>query len=452
MDVKNGLPCTIVWNVAATQQQTFLYSECGLLTIDNGEMQRWWHDPDAQLRVSTLDALDGVQPSAGAWYPRSAVSSDGRVWFANTSVLQMFDPSVKRPPRPPLLIQIERILSDRTEYGLQSVMNLAPLIRDLQIDYTAPSFAAPERLRFRYKMSGIDDHWIEAGSRRQAFYHTLPPGNYNFQVSASEDGEVWSDHNPAVRFVVPPTFYQTWWFYTLCGLVLIALFAQIYRSRVNRLAAQVRSRLSARLEERERIARDLHDTLLQSTQGLILLFQGFAGRLSPADGMREEMEITLNMADRLLNEARASVGDLRSTGLSVDITDALGAAAQELRATNPIDFRVVIDGQPRPLMTLVADDVYRIGREALVNAFQHSKATCIELDFRFDDDALRMHVWDNGRGIEPELLREGFRADHFGLQGMRERAQRIGAKLVLRNRTPCGAEVQLIVPAAAAYQ
>lgn len=234
------------------------------------------------------------------------------------------------------------------------------------------------------------------------------------------------------------------------------LLVLLYRLRVRQLSSRVqaeeRSRLSARIEERERIARDLHDTLLQSTQGLILLFHAYAGRLPSADRLRQEIEGGLRMADQLLKEARASVGDLRTTGLSVSVSDALTKAGEELLAGKPIAFRVASNGTPRPLLAPVADDVYRIGREAILNAAQHSNGRSIELTFEFKDDAFRVSVCDDGRGIDAELSQGGSLPNHFGLQGMRERAQRIGAKLVFGNRKPSGAEVQLIVPAQLAYQ
>ena len=446
----NGLPCSIIWTLVATPAQTFLYSECGLLTIPNTEMQTWWRDPAARVSVSILDELDGVQPAAAPYFPKSSVSPDGRVWFANTSVLQMFNPNRARPPPPPMLVQLEKVIADRVGYPLKSVLQLPALTRDLQIDYTAPSFTTPERVQFRYRMSGVDDHWVEAGTRRQAFYHALPPGNYDFRVSASADGRVWSENDARIRVVVLPMFYQTWWFYLVCAVAVIALLAWLYRLRVRQLAGQLQARLTAQLEERERIARDLHDTLLQSTQGLILLFQSFASRLSPADGMRQEMESALTMADQLLSEARASVGGLRA-GPEVSITEALTATGEALRAATPVDFRAATQGAARALVMPAADDIYRIGREALINAFQHSNASVIDLNFNFEDEVFRLRVCDNGRGFDPRLLRDAAQPDHFGLQVMRERAERIGARLMFIHRDLGGTEVMLEVPAALAY-
>ena len=229
------------------------------------------------------------------------------------------------------------------------------------------------------------------------------------------------------------------------------MLAWLYHLRVRQLAARLQARLTARLEERERIARDLHDTLLQSTQGLILLFQGFASRLLPTDGMRTEMESALTMADQLLGEARASVGGLR-TGPDVSVIETLTAAGEALRAAKPVDFRVVTQGAARPLMPPAADDIYRIGREALMNAFQHSNGSVIELEFNFKDDVFQLRVCDDGRGIDPRLLGEGAQPDHFGLQIMRERSERIAARLTYIRRDLRGTEVKLVVPAAVAYR
>ena len=270
-------------------------------------------------------------------------------------------------------------------------------------------------------------------------------------LAANDDG-IWNDVGASITLTTLPMFYQTRWFYTLCGLLVLLVLWQLYRIRLHQLTKQVQGRLSVRLEERERIARELHDTLLQSTQGLILLFQGFAGRLKQPDPMRREMESALDQADELLNEARDRVVDLRTTALESDVAPAIARAGEELFAGSAVAFGIIVTGAPRRLFSSVADDVYRIAREALTNAARHSQASVVEVEIAYDVTDFRLRVRDNGKGLEPSVQTAGRRARHCGLQGMRERAQKMGRVFNLWAKDRAGIEIELIVPAGVAYQ
>jgi signal transduction histidine kinase len=209
--------------------------------------------------------------------------------------------------------------------------------------------------------------------------------------------------------------------------------------------------MSARVEERERIARELHDTLLQSTQGLILLFQGFAGRVRDPEPMREEMEVALDQADSLLNEARARVSDLRATGLDVNIGDTITRTGEELFADACTKVIVVTTGTPRQLVIPIADDIYRIAREALTNAYTHARAKTVEIEIAYDPEQFRVNIRDDGSGISQDVLQQGSKPNHFGLQGMRERARRAGGSLTIWSRDGVGTEIDLKIPARTAY-
>jgi nitrate/nitrite-specific signal transduction histidine kinase len=276
----------------------------------------------------------------------------------------------------------------------------------------------------------------------------VSPGSRQFRVIAANQDGVWNTEGASTSVIIPPAFYQTRLFYTLCGFALLGLIWQTYRFRL----IQIKNRLGARLRERERIARELHDTLIQSAQGLILIFQGFAGQLPKSDPMRKNMEIALDQADSLLNEARERVTDLRTTGLDSDVVQALTRAGQDLFQGTSIRFSVVTSGRPLPLLRSVADDVFRIGREALTNASMHAKAQSVEIEITYEPDQFRLRVRDDGVGISAEIIKSGARPNHFGLQGMRERAERMGSRLTMWGGAGSGSEMELTIAAKAAYR
>jgi signal transduction histidine kinase len=299
--------------------------------------------------------------------------------------------------------------------------------RNIEINYTALSLTVPSRMKFRTQLVGVDPQWREFGNVRKASYSNLGPGKFHFQVKASNNDGVWNESPATLDFVIAPLFYQTLWFYTLCTAATLFVLWQLYRLRVHQLTRQVQGRMTARLEERERIARELHDTLLQSTQGMILLFQGFAGRLKRPDPMRDQMEVALDQADRLLNEARSRVNDLRAIAPNSDLAQAIARLGAELFADGTAVFKFTISGTPRVLGPTIADELHLIIREALTNALRHAEASIVEAEIEFGADDLRVRIRDDGNGADEALLRDGAHSGHFGVQGMRERAQHIGA-------------------------
>jgi len=306
----------------------------------------------------------------------------------------------------------------------------------------------PSRVRFRHKLEGVDVEWENAGTRRQAFYTNVPPGRHRFDVTAVNEDGVWNAVGASTTLMITPAFYQTRWFLLLSCVAFAASIWQVYRLRLG----QIRARLNERLRERERIARELHDTLIQSAQGLILIFQGFAGQFPRPDPMRLKMENALDQADHLLNEARSRVTELRTAGIDEDIVEALTRSGKELFTSGPNQFILVTAGTPREMPQPLADEIYRIAREALLNAATHANAKTVEVDITFDAEAFRLTVRDDGRGMSADVLQAGSRARHFGLQGMRERAQRLGAELTLWSREEAGTELLLVVPASVAYR
>jgi signal transduction histidine kinase/ligand-binding sensor domain-containing protein len=439
--------------VEDVQGSLWLNTSEGIDYVSRQEIGAFTRDPAHLVTAENFNFEDGLNGVAQQIrpVPTAAEGGDGRIWFTTTTGAYWIDPKrMHRNPRPPP-VSIEGLISGRRAYSLTHDAKLPAHTTDFEIDYTALSLSMPSRVRFKYKLDGIDTDWKDAGTRRQAFYTNVPPGDHVFHVIAANEDGLWNETGATASIVLLPAFYQTRWFYTLCGIAAVTFLWLLYRIRLRQLNHQFRARMSARLEERERIARELHDTLLQSTQGLILLFQGFAGRVRDPEPMRNEMEVALDQADSLLNEARDRVSDLRTIGLDVNVGDTITRAGEELFADSSTKVVVVTTGTPRQLVPAIADDIYRIAREALTNAYAHAHAKIVEMEIAYDAEQFRLNIRDDGRGIGEDVLQQGSKPNHFGLQGMRERARRSGGRLDIWSRDGAGTEIAFKIPAKTAY-
>ncbi len=263
-------------------------------------------------------------------------------------------------------------------------MTLPAGTSNVEIDFAVLAFSNPRSARVRYRIEGQDPDWIEAGTRRQAFYTNLPPGTYRFQVIAANGDGVWNEEGATVAFEIPPTFFQSRWFVALCILLALVPLSLLYRLRVAQVARGMAHdfnlRLDERVNERTRIARELHDTLLQSFQGLMLRFQSARDLLPahPADAV-EALDGALDRADQAIVEGRDAIQNLRSsTTVSNELAQAITSLAEELTngpEKGSATFRMSVEGSPRDLNPIVRDDIYRIAREALRNAFRHAQAS-----------------------------------------------------------------------------
>jgi signal transduction histidine kinase/ligand-binding sensor domain-containing protein len=451
LTVQNGLPCNGI-NAIATDRENalWLYTQCGLIQISGSELARWWAQSGSTLQMTVFDTSDGVQVGF-ALFNTSARSTDGRLWFANGVVLQMVDPgkSAGNSLAPP--VHIEEIVADRKSYSVQPALRLPSLTRDLEINYTGLSFVAPQKVRFRYRLDGYDRNWQEGGTRRQAFYSNLPPGNYRFQVIACNNDGVWNENGAALNLSITPAVYQTSWFKFVLVLFGLGVIWLLHNLRLRQATAQMQARLGERLEERGRIARELHDTLIQSVDGLMLRLQTALDESDP-ERSHQMIEKALDSADEVMAEGRQRVQALRADATLVnELSEALASYGNELAEDRSISFSVSLVGSVKPIDAFVRDEAYRIGREALGNAFQHASATRIEAEITYDRALLRMRVRDDGVGIGPEFLNGG-RPGHYGLAGMRERAQALGGRMVIWSRPGAGTEIDLEIPARVAYE
>jgi signal transduction histidine kinase len=467
LNSRNGLPCDPVTWVMEDEDHFWLNMGCGLVRIARAELDAWAatadKDPGRRVQATVFDISDGVRShlNSTGYGPSVAKSADGKLWFLPWDGVSVIDPrhlpfNKLAPP-----VHIEQITADRRTYDATSAVNgrlrLPPLVRDLEIDYTALSLVTPEKVLFRYMLEGRDSDWQDAGNRRQAYYGNVSPGNYRFRVSACNNSGVWNEAGTFLDFAIAPAYYQTTWFRLSCVAAFLALLGALYQLRMRQVARQFNIRLEERVSERTRIARELHDTLLQSFQGVLMKFYAVTNLIPnrPAEAQKT-LETVIEQARRAVTEGRDAVLGLRSSTVGAnDLAQAIGAFGEELAADqsgqNGPEFRVQVEGTPRDLAPLVRDEVHRIAFEAVRNAFRHAQAGRIEVEIRYDQRQLRLLVRDDGKGIDPKVLSGGGRAGHYGLPGMHERAKLAGGKLALRSELDSGMEAELIIPASVAY-
>jgi signal transduction histidine kinase/ligand-binding sensor domain-containing protein len=461
LTTQNGLPCDGIFALVKDNQSAiWLYSRCGLIRIENSELNDWWAHPNKAVRSELFDAIDGVSPGLTGLKPQAVKSPDGRLWFVNGRFLQMVDPRTLHANHLPPPVQVEEIVADHKNYAAQDQLRLPPLTRDLEIEYAALSFVAPQKVQFRYKLDGRDDNWHDPGARRQAFYSDLGPGKYTFRVIAANSEGVWNTEGAVLHFAIAPAYYQTGWFRAVAVFLLLVLLWALYQLRLRQLQHQFEIGLEARVNERTRIARDLHDTLLQSFQGLMLRFQTVDEMLParPVDA-KKALEGALDRADQALIEGRDAIKDIRTSGsVGHDLTQSMTSLMTDLHEElapcerDSVTFRVLVEGSPETVRPTVRDEIYRIARESLRNAFRHAQAQHIETEITYSEPVLRLRFRDDGKGIDPDVLEHGRRSGHWGLPGLRERAKHIGAQLDVWSKAGAGTEVDLRIPGSIAYE
>ena len=442
--------------VETSEGDLWLHGLDGAILIRSAEVQKAIAQPGHAMTYRLFTHEDGLMgsPTDIRPLPTLVESIDGKLWFGTKRGLFMLDPRRVATNTVPPSVIFRSVVAETVRYLSPRTLELPPLTSRLEFDYTTTSLAAARVVKFRYKLSGVDDDWREAGTRRQAFYTNLGPGRYRFQVIAANEDGVWSDSGASVDISIAPAWYQTKRFLSLCALAGIGTLVLFYRARFRSMRSQVHGRLQERLLERERIARDLHDTLIQGFQGLILTFEAAVRRVPKDQPARAQMEKALVRADEALAEGRDRVRDLRSPmSLQGDLATALKEAADDLARIFPsISVDLLVHGSPRALHPVVMEEAYRIGREALTNAFYHAKAQEVAIEIDYGSLHLRLHIRDDGRGIEGDVLASGGVPGHWGMTGMRERAQKLGARLMIRSGIGSGTDIELDVPATVAYR
>jgi signal transduction histidine kinase len=411
-------------------------------------------NPSHQLDYRLFDAYDGLAGIALQQkpLPSAARSRDGLLWFATNEGIAVVDPQhIERNVIAPNVI-IHGIVANKQAYSPTGPLQLPNRTSSLEIDYTATSLTIPERVRFRFRLEGVDANWQEAGSRREAFYTNLEPGHYRFRVIAANNDGVWNEEGASLEFTILPTFFQTRWFALLCMAVVLLTLYSGYVLRMHQIAARTCACLVERHLERERIARELHDTLLQGFQGLILRMHSLVTLLSDKEPRKSQMTQAIDQAEALLVEERDSVRGLRAPALrNHDLAAALMAVGQELAPPPVPTMQVSTSGRFRPLQSLVLDEIYRIGREAIVNAHRYGAPRRIEVTLSYGTRLFQLSIRDDGRGMDLQEAATSVTSGRCGMRGMRERAQRIGAQLEIHSPSQGGLEVTVILSAKTAY-
>jgi signal transduction histidine kinase/ligand-binding sensor domain-containing protein len=448
--------------VQAADGELWLNGADGITRIAAAEVRRALAEPEYQARYERLDHRDGIEPPAPQIRPLpSAVAGpDGRIWFTSAGGVSWIDPRHVRRNAVPPPVQVRVLSAGGRRYlpsnTLGDSIRIQPRTTQLSFAYTAYSFAVPERVRFKYRLDGLDTAWQDAGGRREAFYTNLRPGQYRFHIIASNDDGIWNDAGAELSFTLLPAWYQTVWFRGFSVLLIGAVGATVaglwQRNRHLRSQAALKGRYEATLAERARIAQDLHDTLLQGFAGVTLQLKAAEVALPEQPDVAAETILRVQQLARAsLREARERVWEMRESDVVVeDLPNALETIARERTAGMGMSISMEVAGQRRRLPRSVEDAALRIGREAIVNAVQHAEPRKIQIHVKFDPTVLRLEVRDDGRGFRADQGEEARRVGHFGLSGMLERAARIGGRCDVLSRPGEGTTVALELPLAEA--
>jgi signal transduction histidine kinase/ligand-binding sensor domain-containing protein len=431
----------------------WLNSLPGILEIDRAEVAQAILNPSHAMHYRLFNYLDGLAgtPPQIRPFPSIVRGVGTTLWFTTTNGVFSIDTSHISTNTLPPPVSIKRVLVDGTELDAGKPMTLSKGVKGLQIDYTALSLSVPERIRFRYKLDGYDKDWQDAGTRRQAFYTHLPPGHYTFHVIACNNDGLWNETGAAFTFYLPPTFLQSWYSKALLAVLFLTATWLVYVLQLRQKTSRMRARVQERLSERERIARELHDTLFQSVEGSLLHLNAITSRLTIERQARDQMRSAYEEVDRVMGQARSLVFDLRQPVDAQDIGSTIRLFAEEVGALSDAQVEVEIRGSYMELKPAAYNEVLKVVKECIWNAFRHARPQHIHVEIKSSSRAFEVRVTDDGVGIEPAVLEAGGREGHWGLPGIRERAAKLKAKLVIRNRDTGGTEVLLRLKAADAY-
>ncbi|HJX93101.1 MAG TPA: two-component regulator propeller domain-containing protein, partial [Pyrinomonadaceae bacterium] len=368
--------------------------------------------------VREFGLADGLRSVEGVRRDRSVTTDPlGRIWFSTSLGLSVVDPKQVADNSVPAIVHIEQVARDGSPIGLNGPIRIAGGRQRITFSFTGLSLSVPERVRFRYKLEDYDKNWSDPGAAREAVYTNLDPGTYHFRVMASNSAGLWNGEESTVQLEIEPLFWQTWWFRlsSIMAIGLAILF--FYRLRLHQLTQQMNVRFEERLAERTRIAQDLHDTLLQGFLSAAMQLHVADKKLPAESPAKPLVSRVLALMDQVIDEGRTTLQGLRSaTSDSYDLAQSFSGIKEELCSEEQTDYRVTVEGSSRPLHPFIRDEIYHIGREALLNAFRHSQANIVEVELEYRLKQFRILVRDDGLGIDPQVLRSG-REGHWGLPG-----------------------------------
>ena len=437
----NGLFDDVVFQILEdAHDNLWMSSDKGISEVSKQSLADFLAGKAGSITCVSFGTADGMKSREcnGGFQPAGWRASDGRLWFPTMKGVVALDPNNMRMNTLPPPVMIERVIVDGKSFTNTKGLRLEAGKEKFEFDYTGLSYLAPQKVRFKYKLEGFDKDWVDAGTARQASYTNIPPGLYRFRVTACNNDGVWNETGAAVEFYLKPFFYQTIWFYLFCGVLLALSGFGLYRLRVRRLRAQ----FTAVLSERNRIAREIHDTLAQGFAGISLQLESVAETMvSEPNIATEHLNKARTLVRGSLAEARRSVLDLRAQPLKPDsLQSALSAIAQQL--STRVQVRVDVLGTARGLPLNIEKNLVHIGQEALTNAVKHAKASNIRVEVDFRRRRVILRVADDGQGFDPNSAPK---SDGFGLISMRERAEQIGSRLELVSSPGTGTEVMVSV-------
>ncbi len=451
-----GLPRSIDAIAADSEGFLWLRSKQGIARVRIADLFACAAKGNCSGSVRVYGAGDGMPSEEGAADGHPAVwsAADGELWFTTRKGVAITDPArfpgnVVPPP-----VVIERFTVDDRETATgPGVVRISPGHVRYTFEYAALSYTAPSEVRYRFLLEGLDREWTDAGGRRSATYTNLPPRKYRFRVQAANNDGVWNEAGAELRFAVAPPIYRRWWFYLLAVLLVGLLVRLLYRMRLRRLQTE----FDLVLAERNRIAREIHDTLAQDFVGVSLqleitaqmLKRSLAERSAP-EAAAEQVDRTRKLVTQGLADARRSIWELRANTAKDSLPTRLTEVAERF-GREGVRPRLLIGGVYRALPTRTEDEVVRIAQEALTNVARHAQATEVGVELRYSDDSLFLELTDNGRGFQATTV-AGAAEGHYGLQGMRERAEVMGSRLVVKSEPGKGTTVLLTVPIAAAVR
>jgi len=453
---QNGLPSTQLSGIVEDNHGTFwLAGHSAIIRVEPKELDEANADASHLIQSEVYDAADGLRgfPRQSRPFPIAAKAEDGRLWFATTAGLAMIDPDhVRRNINPPP-VHILQAIVDGKVVEVTPNRQFSAGTKDVKIDYTALSLVDPDKVRFRCYLEGYDVNWHEVSTLRQVSYPNLSPRNYCFQVTACNNDGVWADPGVTWKFSIRPAVYQTTWFFALAGGCFLLLFLGVYRWLLARATARTEARMNTRMEaqldERKRIAQELHDTVLQGFTGVRLKLWAITHQLPESmTTTKEQLNNVIRQTDQCLKESRSSVWSLRSPRLeeAADLASALSQAAAQLVAGTPSRLNFKVAGTPRKLSGIVEFNLLRIGEEAVTNAVKHSAASTIDVQIRFEHHKVVLQVNDDGRGFDPEHVPVA-QMEHQGLAGIRDRTGLLGGTLAIKSRPGAHTEILVTVPA-----
>lgn len=440
---QNGFPGDIKSIVEDAQGFIWVGAGNGILRLDPVEVEKVGADPKHQVRYRLFNTADGVAGIPFSDGRRSAVrASDGRLWFITSSGVTIVDPrSIGEAPTPPS-VRVETLAADTRAFDPAGPLQLAPSTSHLQIGFTALTLSDPGRVRFRYRLDGYDRDWVDAGAARQATYTNLPPRQYQFRVMASAGDGAWGAPSPTLTFGIEPRFYQTIWFYCLCGLSAFLIVYASWRVHVR----QVRRQFALVLAERIRMSRAIHDTLLQGLAALALQVDDLSHSpdLSSPAGKKRILAVR-RQVEGYIRQARRSILDLRTPTLATrDLPQALREAAERAIGGRPVELDVAVKGTPHTCDAAIEEQLVLIGQEAVNNAVLHGQASRVAVELDYGEDQMSLRVADDGCGFDPAAAMQT--PGHYGLVSMRERAGQVQGRITIASTPGSGTEIETVVP------